>query len=209
MANVPFDWNKDGRVDLIVGQEDGRVAFIENLGQTVDGVPQFAAPRYFQQQADLVKFGALATPVGFDWDGDGKEDILAGDSAGYIGFFKNLGGNPPKWAAPEYLEADGQRIRIMAGANGSVQGPAEAKWGYTTFSVADWDGDGLPDIIGNSILGKIVWWRNIGTKTQPKLAAAQPIEIEWPGTAAEASLELVAAQASRTRHAVADHAHGL
>jgi len=178
---TPFDWNKDGRVDLIVGQEDGRVAFIENLGKTVDGVPEFAPPRYFQQEADLVKFGALATPVGVDWDGDGKEDILAGDSAGYIGFFKNLGGNPPKWAAPQYLEADGQPIRIMAGKNGSVQGPAEAKWGYTTFSVADWDGDGLPDIVANSILGKIVWWRNIGTKTQPKLAAAQPIEVEWPG----------------------------
>jgi len=69
----------------------------------------------------------------------------------------------------------------MAGKNGSIQGPAEAKWGYTTFSVADWDGDGLPDIIGNSILGKVVWWRNIGTKTEPKLAAAQPIEVEWPG----------------------------
>ena len=178
---TPFDWNKDGRMDLIVGQEDGRVAFIENLGKIVEGVPQFAPPRYFQQEADLVKFGALATPVSVDWDGDGKEDILAGDSAGYIGFIKNLGGNPPKWAAPEYLEADGHPIRIMAGKNGSIQGPAEAKWGYTTFSVADWDGDGLPDIVGNSILGKIVWWRNIGTKTQPRLAAAQPIEVEWPG----------------------------
>lgn len=178
---VAFDWNKDGRPDLIVGQEDGRVAFIENLGTVVDGVPQFAAPRYFQQQADLLKFGALTTPVGVDWDGDGKEDIIAGNSAGYIGFFKNLGGDPPRWAAPEYLEVDGKPIRIMAGPNGSVQGPAEAKWGYTTVSVADWDGDGLPDIVANSILGKVVWWKNIGTRTQPKLAPAQPIEVEWPG----------------------------
>ncbi len=27
----------------------------------------------------------------------------------------------------------------MAGPSGSIQGPAEAKWGYTTLSVADWD----------------------------------------------------------------------
>ena len=182
LVAVPFDWNKDGRVDLIVGQEDGRVAFIENLGGKVDGVPEFAAPRYFQQEADLVKFGALCTPVGFDWNGDSREDILSGNSAGYIGFIENLGGDPPKWAAPELLEADGQPIRIMAGANGSVQGPAEAKWGYSTFSVADWDGDGLPDIVANSILGNIVWWRNIGTRTHPKLAAPQPIEVEWQGT---------------------------
>jgi hypothetical protein len=67
----------------------------------------------------------------------------------------------------------------MAGPNGSIQGPAEAKWGYTTLSVADWDGDGLPDLIVNSIWGQVVWYRNIGTRTAPKLAAAQPIEVEW------------------------------
>ena len=43
----------------------------------------------------------------------------------------------------------------MAGPNGSIQGPCEAKWGYTTFSVADWDNDGDGDIIYNSILGRL------------------------------------------------------
>ncbi len=43
----------------------------------------------------------------------------------------------------------------MAGPSGSVQGPCEAKWGYTTFSVADWDGDDDLDVVYNSILGKI------------------------------------------------------
>jgi len=62
-------------------------------------------------------------------------DIVSGNSAGYIGFIENLSGpgvGAPKWAAPKYLEADGKRLRIMAGPNGSIQGPAEAKWGYTT-----------------------------------------------------------------------------
>ncbi len=67
----------------------------------------------------------------------------------------------------------------MAGGNGSIQGPAEAKWGYTTFSVADWDADGLPDIVLNSILGEVVWLKNIGTRQKPKLNAPQPIEVEW------------------------------
>ncbi|HVL15897.1 MAG TPA: VCBS repeat-containing protein, partial [Gemmata sp.] len=43
----------------------------------------------------------------------------------------------------------------------------------------DWDGDGLPDLVVNSIWGKVHWYRNIGTRTAPKLAAAQPIEVEW------------------------------
>jgi hypothetical protein len=187
---VPFDWEQDGDADLIVGQEDGRVALVENVGQKTGEMPNFAEPKFFQQEADEVKFGVLCTPVGFDWDGDGDEDIVSGNSAGYLGWIENLGpasgASTPKFAAPHLLEAegpDGKRevIRIQAGKNGSIQGPAEAKWGYTTISVADWDHDGLPDIVANSILGRIVWWKNIGSRKEPKLGKMQSIAVEWPG----------------------------
>ncbi len=179
---VAFDWDKDGDIDLLVGAEDGRVAFVENTGKLLDGVPVFAPPCFFQQEANEVKFGVLVTPVGVDFDGDGDEDLLCGNASGYIGFIENLdGGNPPKWAAPKYLEADGKIIRIQAGYNGSIQGPCEAKWGYTALSVADWDHDGLPDLVVNSIWGKVVWYRNIGTRKSPKFAAAEMIEVQWPG----------------------------
>jgi hypothetical protein len=142
----------------------------------------FLAPRYFQQEADDVKCGALATPTAFDWDGDGDIDILCGNTAGFIFFIENLSGpgvERPRWAAPKRLEAGGKTIRIQAGPNGSIQGPCEAKWGYTTQTVADWDGDGLPDIIANSIWGKVHWYRNVGTRKAPKLAAAASIDVEW------------------------------
>ncbi|WP_422925783.1 FG-GAP repeat domain-containing protein [Singulisphaera sp. PoT] len=180
-----IDWDKDGDIDLIVGDEDGRVAFVENTGKlSEDRSPGFLAPRYFRQEAGDLKFGALATPFGFDWDGDGDVDIVSGNTAGYIGFIENLSGpnvERPKWAEPVKLEADGKVIRIQAGHNGSIQGPAEAKWGYTTLTVADWDMDGLPDLVVNSILGRVVWYRNVGTRTKPKLGAAAPIEVEWEG----------------------------
>ncbi len=180
---VAFDWDKDNDVDLIVGDEDGRVAFIENTGKMhPDRSPIFLSPRYFQQQADTLKCGALATPVGFDWDGDGDTDIVSGNTAGYIEFFENHSGPGvanPKWAAPQKLKVDGKPFRVMAGPNGSIQGPAEAKWGYTTFSIADWDADQLPDIILNSILGEVVWLKNVGTRTEPELASPQPIEVQW------------------------------
>jgi hypothetical protein len=182
---VAFDWDKDGDLDLIVGDEDGRVAFIENTGKLADRVPVFAPPVYFRQEADTLKCGALATPVAVDWDGDGDTDIVSGNTAGYVEFFENLSGKNvalPKWAAPRRIEVDGKPFRVMAGSNGSIQGPAEAKWGYTTFSVADWDGDGLPDIVLNSILGNVVWLQNIGTRSTPKLSAPQPIIVEWDGT---------------------------
>ena len=178
---VAVDWNKDGRVDLVVGDEDGRVALVENTGKLSNGMPVFKSPVYFKQEADNVKFGALATPYSVDWDSDGDEDIICGNSAGYISFIENLGmlNGAPKWAAPKLLESAGKVIRIQAGENASIQGPAEAKWGYTTLSVADWDGDGLKDIIVNSIWGKVVWFKNIGTKKAPKLAKEAQVNVDW------------------------------
>lgn len=182
---VAFDWDRDGDLDLVVGDEDGRVALVENTGH-LDGQrqPVFREPRYFQQEADTLKCGALATPVGVDWDGDGDQDILSGNTAGYIEFFENLSGPgvaEPRWGAPRRLEAGGRVFRVMAGPNGSIQGPAEAKWGYTTLSVADWDLDGLPDIVLNSIWGRVQWLRNIGSRTAPRLAEPAPVEVEWEG----------------------------
>lgn len=180
---VAFDWDRDGDKDLIVGDEDGRVAWIENFGELQpDRTPTFGQPRYFQQQADTLKCGALATPVGVDWDADGDIDIISGNTAGYIEWFENLSGSgmaTPRWAAPRKLTVAGEVFRIQAGPNGSIQGPAEAKWGYTTLSVADWDHDGLHDIVLNSILGEVVWLKNVGTRTQPDLSQPQPIEVEW------------------------------
>ncbi len=182
---VAFDWDRDGDADLIVGDEDGRVAFVENSGKLgTSREPLFAAPVYFKQQADTLKCGALATPFGVDWDGDGDHDIVSGNTAGYIEIFENLSGPQvaePRWAAPRKLEIDGKPFRVMAGPNGSIQGPAEAKWGYTTINVVDWNGDDLPDVVFNSILGRVEWLQNIGSRQQPSFAKPQAIEVEWSG----------------------------
>ena len=173
------DWDRDGDIDLIVGDEDGRVAFVEHTGQVEAGLPVFAQPKYFRQRAEFVKFGALVTPQGVDFDSDGDEDIVAGNTAGYIGWIENLGSYPPRFAEPVPLRADGKTIRIQAGPNGSIQGPCEAKWGYTTIGVADWDGDGLLDIVSNSIWGRIVWFRNVGSPSEPRFESERNVRVDW------------------------------
>ena len=185
---VAIDWDGDGWLDLVCGDEDGRVAIIRNSGEP--GI-LFEQPKYFQQEADRLKCGALATPFCVDWDLDGDEDILSGNTAGYVEFFENLGipdgKDSPRWAPPVQLVAGGHVIRIQAGPNGSIQGPCEAKWGYTTFTVADWDHDGLADIVLNSIWGEVLWYRNEGIFPRgdsrdrlPRLTRAQQIEVDWP-----------------------------
>jgi len=179
---VVFDWNDDSNPDIFVGKEDGRVVLMLGTGRFSDGIPEFTPPRYLSQEADSLKVGALTTPDSVDWDGDGDEDIIAGDTAGYINFVENLGGGAnPVWAKPVYLTANGEVIRIQAGENGSIQGPAEAKWGYTVLNVADWDNDGLQDIVINSIWGKVEWFKNVGEAGKPALAPAQPVTVAWEG----------------------------
>lgn len=173
-------WHADGRPSLIVGEEDGTVSFFENTAPR-GSAPRLSQGRYFEQVDPYVKSGALSRPVAADWNGDGKLDLIAGNSAGYVQYFENTGElSAPAFADRGYLKAEGEVIRRVAGPNGSVQGPAEAKWGYSNPSVADWDLDGKLDLIVNDIWGSVVWYRNTGSATNPQLAAVQPIEVEWP-----------------------------
>ncbi len=179
MVVTSVDWDGDTDVDLIIGQEDGRVALVENTGQVRENMPVFKDPVFFRQEAGDLKFGALVTPWSVDWDGDGDEDLICGNTAGYIGFIENLdGGCPPRWAEPVYLQITESHkpFRIMAGYNGSIQGPCEAKWGYTALSVADWDGDGLEDVIFNSIKGVVSWARRTG---RLEIAEPEPVKVKW------------------------------
>lgn len=178
---VAVDWDQDGDDDLVFGDSDGRVAWLENTGSVSDNMPIFASPVYFRQEADAVTVGSLVTPYSTDWDDDGDEDLICGTASGYVRLIENLGGAPARWAAPVDLVAAGETIRFLAGENGSVQGPAEAKWGYTTLSVVDWDGDELKDLIVNSIRGDVVWYKNIGTVGSPRLAAQQSVKVDWDG----------------------------
>ncbi len=180
---VVYDWDSDSDPDIVVGMEDGRVLLVENTGPDDRGMPLLAPPVYFRQQARWVMCGALSTPCAVDWDGDGDQDLISGNTAGFLEFFENLGGGAtPRWAAPVRLTAGDTVFRTMAGNNLSIQGPAEAKWGYTVPYVADWNMDGLPDIIINDITGRIRWLPNTGTRHRPRLDTARPVKVDWQGT---------------------------
>jgi hypothetical protein len=176
-------WHEDGRPSLIVGEEDGRVAFFDNRaprGKT----PDLAPPVRFRQVDPYVKAGVLARPVAVDWNADGKLDLLVADASGYFHFFENTATTAnPVFVEHPFLKAGGTVIRRLAGSNRSVQGPAEAKWGYPNFSAADWDLDGTLDLVVNDIYGEVVWYRNVGTSRAPELAAAQNVDVEWVGPA--------------------------
>ncbi len=175
----PVDFNGDGFIDIISGDEEGKVSFMKNTGKIVNGMPEFLPPVFFQQEARYVDLGAHATPRVFDWDGDGLDDIISGNNAGFVVFLKNLGGYPPKWDALKYLEIDGEPIRFVQ--TEWVPGTEHPQYSYTNVVPGDWDMDGLPDILVNDHSGNVVWLKNKGTHKNPQLSQPQGLEVEWEG----------------------------
>jgi hypothetical protein len=140
------------------------------------GAPVFAEPvSVLQEHADLYA-GTLPSPTTVDWNGDGVLDILAGNSEGFVLFFENIGSNDvPKFLPATRVQAGGREIQVQAGYSGSLQGLQEARWGYLSPNVIDWNDDSLPDIITGDITGDYLIYLNRGTKTEPKLDAVHPL----------------------------------
>jgi len=89
-APVAADWDSDGRLDLIVGAEDGSVVWYRNIG--TKGRPKLEAARQLIPKSPCGwngddsrrpgEWGLRVKPCVIDWDGDGRLDILLGDRCG-------------------------------------------------------------------------------------------------------------------------------
>jgi hypothetical protein len=123
------DWNGDGVPDLLIRQGVGNGILVA-LGPFEDNKPIALTHEIdFAPKAFVLDFAVA------DWDRDGKPDLLVrqvfldGDGKGGIYWYKNLGGDGlPKLA-------EGKLLVETADMN------------VTGFCIADWNGDGWPDLI--------------------------------------------------------------
>ncbi|MCG6190128.1 FG-GAP repeat domain-containing protein [Maribellus maritimus] len=170
----------DRKWNNLIASGEGGIYFYKYLGFSEKrNAPIYDTPQHLLKQNSNLKGGSLVVPTMVDWDGDGKTDIVAGNSLGQILFFRNLGDNQtPQFSAGVPLEAGGKEIHIQPGYGEDIQGPFESRWGYTCPNVIDWNDDGVYDIVMGDSRGKHTVYINKGTPQKPELAEEHPIYLE-------------------------------
>ncbi|UCD28577.1 MAG: VCBS repeat-containing protein, partial [Planctomycetota bacterium] len=178
------DWNNDGFMDLVVGDEEARAFIFLNDGLGND-------PPTFQPGSQLWANGKpldclkRGSPLVCDWNNDGKKDLIFGmtpkqtdyntpydwpyqdgdndktDDEGFL-FYRNIGSDAdPVLAYPSWIRAGGQIITYTRPNLGSF---------------VDWNGDGVKDFISCLFESDVRFYENIGSgapNAEPLLSPAQ------------------------------------
>ncbi|MBI5181599.1 MAG: VCBS repeat-containing protein, partial [Nitrospirae bacterium] len=137
----PFDWNEDGKKDIIAGSDSGQVYVYLNKGTNQESVFDAAI-----EIPNVKVEDGKSAPYVVDWNDDGKKDIITGSGPGEVSIFRNKGTNKE----PSFAEE--QKI------NGGDLDVGD----YSSPAMVDWDGDGLKDLVVGGKNGKVFLFLNVG-----------------------------------------------
>ena len=152
-----FDYNKDGKPDLIVGSDGYRQAngtlraeLSVYLNTSTTGHPSLTFLTRNLFNIDSFNFQGAAPAFG-DLDDDGRSDMLLGHNDGTLSYFRNTAASeavPPVWQISQLT------LKDMSGTPINVDGNAAP-------FIYDIDKDGKPDVVIGNIYGTIQYYRNM------------------------------------------------
>ncbi|MEE8394835.1 MAG: VCBS repeat-containing protein [bacterium] len=162
------DLDGDGDEELLVGGADGRILFFENRGTAK--APEWrlireslsartGAPGDREDSQQAIDVGENAAPVLVDLDGDGDLDLLVGAGDGRLHLFRNEGNRflpVLRLVTPDLL---GRRFG-----------------GNLAPRLADFNGDGLPDLLFGTAEGVFFLLINQGSRFSARFCVqAEPV----------------------------------
>ena len=173
-APCTWDWNNDGKDDLLLGEGSysaNNIHLLINQGSA-------AKPTFDENNRFVIAYGdglEQLTPAVVDYNGDNAPDLMVAERSGKIAVYLNTGEQVKPGAPPPEMPF----TSFIAGAAGSPMNFG----GISTVSTGDLNGDGLFDLVVGKTNGRIAVALNAGTKTEPKFGA--PAELKGdPGTPA-------------------------
>ena len=150
-AAVRFaDLDGDSQVDMLVGDGKGRLWFYRNLAGTkfAQRKPITAGKR--DQWGSSYTGVVIANLLGNE-----LADLVVAHSDNQITIHENSGTRRKPSFAGQTVE-----FTVQKGCQGR-------------FDIADWDSDGLLDLVTGSFGGKVMWHRNTGSKGAPKYGVGE------------------------------------
>jgi hypothetical protein len=205
---ILLDWNNDGMMDIVAGGLDGAIHVYYNCGCGGYIPPRFSTSPIdgIYVQADghfLLVPSGRSSPIVFDVDGDGKKDILTGNTDGQILFYKNVGTDSlPIFSGYTMVQSNGVPIDLA----GSLRSrPSVCYWtgkhdGYWDLLVGYGDGKihlyrGIPkagDFNGNGTLDADDFTILVKALDKPVPAGGSPCDLNKDGVVDNLDLRLFA-----------------
>lgn len=150
-----------------------RISFYEHTGPG----PEFTTARLLASESAVMSLSDQAWPCVCDWDHDGDWDLLVGGGYGWPRIVKNSGSSQrPAFADAEMIVSGGKPIRFVR--NEILGGKHWHNMGYNYPVYADWDGDGLEDLLFCNETNRIFWYRNVGKKEAPDFGECQQVIVD-------------------------------
>lgn len=175
------DWNDDGLVDLIVGENYGHLFWWPNCGTRHE--PSFPYCKFVMGADKLpLDAGMIAAPKVIDWDRDGVKDLLVGTDWNRILYYRNEGSNAERQLAYQgQLQIDGKPLELPIRPLARGKEDVFKRDYYPVLETVDWDGDGDSDLFaGGYITGQIFRYENTGVNEDgtPRLRYRAPLQAD-------------------------------
>ena len=128
-----LDFDGDGRKELLLDGNPGTVGILKGV-----------EPGSWTSARALIQGGAicgetLSAPTRYDWDHDGKADIILTDASGWMTFWGGTD-DPLVYKGARSFTVGGKPFCLKGGDSGSLQGKVERVWGYVKVIAGTWGG---------------------------------------------------------------------
>jgi len=190
-APYAVDWDKDNKMDLLIGEGSYSANSIHIFPGKGIGRPSLEPDDRF-----VLAYGMgleQLSPCVVDYNGDGNNDLLVAERGGRVAIYLGRGG-PFKPGEPipfnSFITIDGANPALPpntpAPEPGTSLDPMDAikatnllnAGGGSTIDSADYNGDGLFDLVFGKRSGRVEIAINQGTATQPKFKAPVDVKVE-------------------------------